>query len=437
MLRFLAKQNACYLADEMGVGKSPQFVEAARRLGAQGILCVCPASVVIKNAREFDAWYPELKLSGKKILSCANKEVVAKIPFSSVVVISYERARGSALPALMKRKWDLIIYDEAHYLKSTTAKRTIVCLNKLWPLAKRVIAVSGTPTPNGVIDGYSLFNKIAPAIFPNKYKYGFRYTNAEKNWFTGKYEFKGGRNLPELRSILFENFMVRRLQKDVLSELPPILFSKIPVRINAAKEWNLPNYQVDILKKAIEDGAPIHLSDHISTIRAGIGLSKILPVWEHCRDILESGEKKLIIFAYHKSVIAALKGAAVSAKYDCMVIDGSKSTSERSRIVEQFQSEAIQTQQVLIVQIVAGGIGIDLTAAKVCVFAELDWVPSNIAQCYKRLHRMGQEGRVQVHYIIAADTLDDQISGALISKARIINQILEPIKEEPAMEAQA
>jgi SWI/SNF-related matrix-associated actin-dependent regulator of chromatin subfamily A-like protein 1 len=411
ILDILQLRSAAYLADEMGLGKTAEAIEVAQRIKAFTILIVCPASLRLNWARELKMW------SGIEPFPILSSKAFSglRVNGGCAVIISYDLAKIAV--ERFSNHWDLLVLDEVHYCKTSTTKRTKACLNHLWERSEYVLCMSGTPLPNGVMDGFTVFNKLAPDIFPNRYKYGFKYTNATRNWFTGGWEFKGGRNLKELRRLVAP-FMVRRRKGDVLRELPPKVYTQVPLEVGGAADYRLSEEHEALVKS----GELASVSSACATARRGLGLLKIPAAYEYIREVAAQKDR-LVIFAYHMDVITTLSDMLAGSTDRASVIMGSTPMKERDEIVQDFQTVDGKSF-ILIAQIQAAGVGINLTAADTCIFAELDWVPANMAQAIDRLHRIGQLESVAIHYLVAAGTMDESIIGTLHQKIKAINEVL-------------
>ena len=415
----LLKRRSAYLADEMGLGKSVQAIEAAKQTRCKIVLIVCPAGLRLNWVRELNAWWPEADTAAILKSSDYLARTDAKlITIPGAVVISYELLTNKDIyKGLCSIHWDMLILDEAHFAKSRTAKRTKAVLGALWDKCCYRLLLSGTPCPNGIIDGFTAFNKLAPEAFPDYYKYGFRYTNATRNWFTGNWEFKGGKNLKELRETLQRSCMVRRTKKAVLSELPDKIYSNIHISVTTDDSYKLD----EDTRERIEEGRVAVTSMAVATKRRGLGILKVPAAIDHVTNIMTS-KTRCVVFAYHRDVI---EGLANTFKGICptLVISGDTPMKERDQIIQTFQSTG-SDKIILVAQITAAGVGITLTASDICVFVELDWTPANMAQAIDRLHRIGQNNAVEVHYLVAQDTMDQQIIESLRNKIESINQVL-------------
>merc|ERR1719162_2374734 len=120
-------------------------------------------------------------------------------------------------------------------------------------------------------------------------------------------------------------------------------------------------------------------------------------------------------------MLDALEAAANKNKIKYIRIDGSVSSAERMRRVTQFQSD--ETVQVAILGLLAAGVGITLTAASTVVFSELHWTPGVLVQAEDRVHRIGQKSSVNIHYLVAADTVDDMIWNSVGHKIEVVSKV--------------
>lgn len=394
IVEILQARKAAYLADDMGLGKTAQAIEVLKHLGCPNCLVVCPAGVRTVWLQELGRW----NFAG------------------DAEVVSYNK---TIIEDWQPRPYEVLICDEAHYLKTHDSKRTRACLGRLWRGAAYRLLLSGTPVPNGIIDGYTTFHACAPEEFPNYTAFGHQYTNATRNYFTGYWDFKGGRNIPELKRKC-SSFMVRRKKEDVLTELPPKVFTKYFVEVAHAAEYSLPSGVI----ADIENLSKLSHSPEVATRRRALGACKVGAVLAHLKMLLDSAETRLVVFAYHSETIRLLQEALQGAKIACAIIQGGVPVAERSNIIKWFQSGDPEPR-VLIGQVVAAGTGITLTAASVCVFAELDWTPANMTQAMDRLHRIGQRDVVQVHYILGQGTMDEQIIDSLREKWEGISKLME------------
>jgi SWI/SNF-related matrix-associated actin-dependent regulator 1 of chromatin subfamily A len=189
-IEWLAARRNALLADEMGLGKSAQVVWAANRIGATRVLVLCPAL-----ARQ--VWLYEWRQNGalhlvvNAIYSSADQPLL-----EGVTVCSYDLAsRKPVSEVLADMQWDLVVLDEAHYLKTVTSKRSQSVYRRICPNGRRVWALSGTPAPNHPGEMYPMVLNLFPESmegFKDKSRWSFerRYCTGYNNGF--QFKFTGG-----------------------------------------------------------------------------------------------------------------------------------------------------------------------------------------------------------------------------------------------------
>lgn len=437
---WLADRKAGILADEMGLGKTPQAIAAADDIGAWRVLVVCPAVARANWISEFKkfSWVPRpfTKLVSRK----------CPIPKGHSVVASFEMA--VARRDELQGKWDAIIIDEAHYLKSWKAKRTWAILGKegLIRGAERVWALTGTPMPNhagelwtwlytlgrtrlGYYDFVMRFCVFPPGCGPGDQVVG---TNLKR-----KDELK----------MLLGPVMKRRLTKDVLQELPPLTFSDVLVERSKVDPLLVPEFreyalgssgtkalqatvekQDKLIRDAVKAAGPNAMeiletmATSVSTLRRYVGLSKVKAVCEMVNyEIAHGRYDKLVIFAVHRQVITLLEEGLKAHKP--VTIHGGTSESGRQKAMEKFRTG--KHHKVFIGNIQAAGTAITLTTAHNVLFVEQSWVPADNAQASKRCHRFGQKYPVEVRFVGLEDSIDEYVAHVVRRKTAEILEILD------------
>ena len=410
---WLAGRKHALLADEMGLGKSAQAIAACRAADARHVLVVCPASVVENWRREFARFWPG---------------------FGRFGVISYDKAVRGVFTMLGERV-DLappgatLILDEAHYLKSHTAKRTKAIFGEkcdgvggLVERADRVILLSGTPMPNHPAELWPALRALWPEQItgtsgkPYAYwQFVSKFCKTKDNGFG--IQIVGAKNHDLLREKL-EPVMLRRLKADVLPDLPEITFDPLFVEGSVG----IAGPEADLVREALEahgvEGLK-RIAPHVATLRRLTGMAKVEPVVEWVKEWLDGCDRKIVLFAHHREVIAELFNTIGTA--DAVVVAGS--TSDRQAAVDEFQNDP--ACRVFIGQNTAAGTGITLTAASDLLLVEPSWVPSDNAQIAGRIHRISQGRGCQVRFVTLAGSIDEQIGKALARKAADISAILD------------
>lgn len=408
------------IADEMGLGKTLQALAWLQLHPEHRVaIIVVPASLKLNWQREADHWMSNPKtevLSGTKTFR----------PKGKIIIINYD-ILPAWLETLKKLKPKVVIFDECHYFKSNKAQRT-KAVKKLAKGVPHVICLSGTPIVNRPIEAFNAINLINPEVFPNYRTFIWRYCGAKFNGFG--VDVNGASNTDELHEKLTGTIMLRRLKADVLPDLPDKIRSFIPLQLTNRKEYEAAEADfIAFLRKEKGDAAARKASaaQALAEIEGLKQLSvhgKMPEVISWVTEFLESGNK-LVLFATHRFVIDEL----MEAFPDITVkIDGSVSQSDRQQAVDRFQTDP--KIQLFLGNIKAAGVGITLTAASNVAIVELPWTPGDLAQAIDRCHRIGQKDCVNIHFLLALDTIEEKIAKLLDNKMKIVNSVLDGIETE-------
>lgn len=429
------------IADEMGLGKTIQTLAYLQlHQEKRPVIIICPASLKLNWAKEARKWIQVDSLQilqGTKI----NCKITADIVIINYKIISYW---GAVLKAIQPK---VIILDEGHYIKNNSAKRT-KAVKKLCKGINHIIALTGTPIENKPVEIYNMVNIINPQLFPDPWAFKHRYCDAKYNGFG--WTFNGAINTWELHNKLIKHVMIRRKKKDVLKDLPDKMYSFIPLEITNRKEYekaenNFIKYVKDnvtieirkLIGQYFNEDSPVQINDEKlkrlqaekaekATILAQIEALKQLSVRgkmnsviDWIENFLESGEK-LILFATHKFVIEELmnKFGKIAVK-----IDGSVLAINREKAILNFQNN--KRIKLFIGNIKAAGLGITLTAASNVAFIEYPWTPGELIQATDRAHRIGQKFTVNIHYLLALNTIEEKIVNMLDDKQKVLDAVLD------------
>lgn len=448
--KWLAKRKVALLADEMGLGKSAQAIRAADAIGARSILVVCPATLRHNWIREFQK-FSNSQISLTPVLD-GNTRPLNHSEISSWVS-SYDLV--AKRPQDYVRPWELVILDEAHYLKNPDTKRTQALFGKhrIVHQAKRVWALSGTPMPNHPGELWSLLHLFGAT--PKRY---WDFVNTYCNTISHTYgtQIVGAKRekIPELKSLL-SKIMLRRRKEEVMRDLPPIRFADlvvyppkegVPIDLleMAFPRYYLPSANEDLFQREIakeetllksfleklheadratfNQGELQAMSASIATLRRYTGLLKVPAIVDIVAEELRyDAYPKIVIFAIHTTVIDTLRERL--HEFGAVTIYGKTPIEKRQKHIDKFQTNP--KCRVLIGQIQAAGTGITLTASNQVLFAEQSFVPGENAQAAMRCHRIGQKNPVLVRTVGLYDSLDERISQILKQKMRDITALFQ------------
>lgn len=435
-IRAMLGRRGTLLADDMGLGKTVQAIGLINAdPDIKKVLIICPKSLKLNWLNELEEW-------------------LVKRGTFEVDVVTYE-----GITKVGMKFYDLLIVDEAHYIKNEGSLRTQRIL-KAAKWVKRVLLLTGTPMESRPMELWTLLRIVDPKewdpagtvktrdketkrLVSKKvgegenagfWAYARRYCDAKqvkhgkgntnKNWH---WDFSGASNLSELQIRLRSGCMIRRLKSEVLKQLPSKLRRIIVLpSIGEGDDDLIPNLTYenydDAVKRLYSDRV---LFEEYSKRRLAQGLAKVPQVIEYVASALE-GEQKVIVFAHHGDVIEGLNtGIAVALKEGeyAVTITGKTKSHDRQMAVQEFQHAPLC--RVLIGSIGAAGVGLTLTASSHVIFAELDPVPGKMTQGEDRAHRIGQEECVLVDHLVWDRSLDARICKILVRKQAVLSAALD------------
>ena len=410
---FLLSKKRAILADDMGLGKTRQAIVAMETGCPEGtILIVCPASIKLNWKREILMVDDSASI---EVLGIDSTQTEAP----RWVIINYD-ILGKHAEHLRAINWSGILLDEAHFIKNAS-KRTNHCLKLLGVQADAhapvlgpdyVFLLTGTPMTNRPKDLFNLLRCVGHPAARSFLSFAKRFCDAYRNdygWVT-----TGASNLDEL-NLLMKETSLRRMKDEVL-DLPPKVRTWVPVDISTSKAAfnaidGFLSWYVGTDPSAPNDR---EFLSRLTKVRTALHKAKFKAVSERVKDVVSAGEKVVVFTCFNDGIERHKKILGDQA----VTITGSDTSANRTKAVDRFQSDP--TVRVALCNIIAGGVGITLTAGTHVIFQDLDWVPANHAQAEDRCYRIGQENRVTVEYFHADGTLDAYIARLLEGKMALI-----------------
>src|SRR5688572_1851952 len=413
-----ATGGRCIVGDDMGVGKSAQALTFVDQFCGKTLI-VSPSSVVVKWAEKECAMWAK----GKTVqVITKGKDIIQ--PDADIIVMSYG-LMVTRFEELNQIPFNCVIFDESHYIKSHKAQRTRIAKALVKSGIPHCLFLSGTPFMNRPIELFPVLNMIDSKAFGNFYHFASRYCG---------FEYLGGMwvrpdkdtvtNADELAKRL-SHIMLRRTKNDVLSELPDLTRSFIPVPLD-----NMADYRTakrDVKEWLTSQGQtavdPNHVLTRLNVLRQVVGQGKIKAALELAEDILQ-GDQKVVLFAHHKEVVRQLIDGLKT--YGVGVISGDVAQKDRQAQVNEFLKETLISQKGIRVMIitVAGAEGIDLYSASHIIFVEREWTPAKEEQAEARLHRIGQKNPVTAHYLVAQGTIDEKLHDLVDTKRKMFGSVI-------------
>ena len=432
-IEYCLDKDNILIGDEMGLGKTVQAIGVINVNKPKDVLIVSPASLKLNWKKELETWLVDKRdvqviMSGKDSLD--EKQ--------DIVIVNYDVLQK--YQELLDKKWSLVIMDEVHYLKNPDAQRTKAALSVQ---ADKKIMLTGTPIPNRPIEIQAVAGYLDDKSFGNRFGFGKRYASLHKKQVTRNksvWDWSGASNLDELQRRLRQSFMIRRKKDEVLKDLPAKVKQiielpyesykkEIKAEYSAFEDYNNKNKNPNVDPYSLDADQFSTSIDFasMSSQRKATAEKKVKAVVEH----LESFNEPVVVMAHHRDVIAQLEAELIKQDKKVVVLTGEKNQVERNEAVEAFQSGQAD---VFIGSIKAAGVGLTLTRASKMVFAELDWVPSDIAQAEDRIHRIGQESSVLIQYIVVEGSLDAVFAKKIVDKTKVAARALDDVVVEKKIE---
>ena len=411
----LVENKKFILADDMGLGKTTSTIIAALETGAKKILIICPATLKINWKREIENY------SDRPIFISEGKQFSTEHDF---VIVNYDIMKNFHDPKkkdeslILMSKFDLVIIDEAHYIKNAQAQRTKL-INDITKSVDRLWLLTGTPMTSRPIDYFNLLSLIDSPVAKNWMAYVIRYcagfqfkVGPRKIW-----NVQGASNLEELRDRT-AGLTLRRLKENVL-DLPDKIITPVYLRLKSKVYEEVMGDYYNWYEKNPEESKSLTVQfTKLTKVRQIIADEKISQTIEIAENIIEQDKKVIIFCNFTDSLNKITEHFGKSA----VKLDGSMSKHERQFSVDQFQEN--DKIKVFVGNIKAAGVGITLTSAEAVIFNDLSFLPSDHAQAEDRAYRYGQKNNVLVYYPIFENTIEGIIYDILHNKKQVIATVM-------------
>lgn len=405
------------LADDMGLGKTLQAITYITscledNVDMKPVLIVTPASLLYNWASEFEKFAPEVPVTVIHGTSPIRTEMIQNIAPNNVYLISYPSLRQDEHEFLGTR-FQTIILDEAQAIKNynTKASQAVRSLK-----TTNVFALSGTPLENSIDELWTMFQTIMPGFFPSLRKF---------------------KELPHERvAQMIRPFLMRRLKRDVVKELPD------KIETNLYSELTEPQKKIYLayLEKIQQEIGENEQEDRIKLL-AGLtrlrqiccdpalfvenydgGSGKLVQLFDTIQTARENG-KRILIFSQFTSMLQIMKAKAEEEEYRYFYMDGSTPSKSRMDLVNAFNAG---DADLFFISLKAGGTGLNLTGADTVILYDLWWNPAVEEQAASRAHRIGQKNVVQVIRMITKGTIEEKIYNLQKQKQALMDALIQP-----------
>ena len=399
-------------ANEMGCGKTLESIMVGESLPFPKLV-ICPATLRLNWRKEIRLCNPQADI--KIILN--SDDFVAGADWTIIGFSSLDKH----LKQLIKHKFCVVFIDEAHYIKSVSvsgipdsarAKATIAICEK----ARYVYPITGTPKTGCNKDIFNILRLIKHPLAINR---SFFLPFAEKFCDLKEAPFGMTANGNTNNKLLYREikpYMIRHLKSEVLPDITKIR-SFLPVSVDldaynlAVKEYM--DYRMSQGKTQAEELVLLQ------KLKITLASMKVDSTLEFCKNMVEQDEKIVVVTCYKEVVKRVLDEFGK----DSVKLAGGMTDKSKESAIDKFQTG---NAHVLVMNIIAGGVGINLTSAHVMVINDFDWVPANHVQAEDRIARSGQEQVANIYYLyVEGAEIDEVIADVLSRKLDTINTVVD------------
>ncbi|MBD2207651.1 DEAD/DEAH box helicase family protein [Calothrix sp. FACHB-1219] len=433
-INFLVQNTSALLADEMGTGKTVQTVNALRILFRQRkircALIICPPAVVgsaylSEETGQSEGWDGHLYNWAKELLVTVirdnreQRKIDWKTP-AHIYITTYETLRNDLRDQILKetdcRKFDCVVIDEAQKIKNKSSKLS-QSVRKLLP--KYRFALTGTPIENSIDDIISIFEFVKPGLFQSGIDYSAQQVK-----------------------ISIAPYMLRRLKRDVLKDLPEKIHQEDWLELDPdqkAEYENALNVGRSKLETSIHTETDSQVRTHIFALITKLKQicnfanskstsPKTEILIEYIETIAANGEKVLIFSQYVPEGIDKLENLLRKKGIGFVSYKGGMSEQHKSQAISDFKNRSDICA--FIGTFKAVGFGLTLTEASYVIHFDHWWNPAVMQQAEDRAHRIGQANKLTVYSFWMRDTIEESIKKKLYEKRSLIEKVIDPLAEE-------
>lgn len=406
------------LADEMGLGKTIQTIAFLLSEEGKKSLIITPTSLIYNWKNEFERFAPSLKIALVHENKSERFKIISEMNDYDVLLTTYGTLRNDK-ENYENITFDYCIIDEGQHIKNSVAQSTkaVKDIN-----ARVKFALTGTPIENNLLELWSIFDFVMPGYLYNGTIFKKKFIDSENS-------------IKELQKYI-KPFMLRRLKKDVIKELPEKIEKKYYVDLTNEQKKIYGVFVKDI-KRKIEESSflenKITIFSYLTKLRQlCLDPSVIIENYEggsgkiDCAiDIIKENieeHPKIILFSQFTSVLNNIKKSFEKNDIEYIYLDGNTNAKQRISIVNEFNES--KKKLVFLISLKAGGTGLNLTSADIVIHFDPWWNPSIEEQATDRTHRIGQKNVVQVFKLVSEGTIEEKILKLQDEKKSLINDVM-------------
>ncbi|WP_019850374.1 DEAD/DEAH box helicase [Desulfitobacterium sp. PCE1] len=418
------------LADDMGLGKTLQALAfiLSEEL-ASPALVIAPTSLIYNWQAEGEKFAPDLNILVVDGTPQERQEQLKALSQADLVVTSYALLRRD-IETFAQVDFSYCFLDEAQNIKNP---QTLNAKSVQRIKAKSYFALTGTPIENSLSELWSLFNFCMPG-------YLLSFQEFQKKYSAPILKGENPQALLEL-SRHIKPFILRRLKKEVLKELPPKIETEIKATLTEEQRKIYLAYLQQTKSQIAQDLATHGFAKSQIQILAALtrlrqicshpGMfidnytgesGKMLLFQELLGDILDSGHR-VLVFSQFTSMLDIIRDYLLSENIDYFYLSGSTKASERSQMAASFNKGQ---GRVFLISLKAGGTGLNLIGADTVIHFDPWWNPAVEDQATDRAHRIGQKNSVQVIKLLTQGTIEEKVNALQAKKKKLIDSVIQP-----------
>ncbi|OBZ86833.1 Chromatin structure-remodeling complex subunit snf21, partial [Choanephora cucurbitarum] len=448
------------LADEMGLGKTIQTISLItylieRKQQNGPFLIIVPLSTLTNWSLEFVKWAPSVTMICYKGTPDVRKDIQKKqIKHRNfqVLLTTFDYIIKDR-PVLSKIKWQYMIIDEGHRMKNTQSKLTMVL--RQYYFSRYRLILTGTPLQNNLPELWALLNFILPKIFNS--------VKSFEEWFNTPFSNQGVQDKVELNEEeqlliikrlhkVLRPFLLRRLKKDVESELPDKIETVVKCKLSALQMklyTQMKKYGVLFGSNASNGKTSIKgLNNAIMQLRKICNhpfvfeeVERVINPYKISNELLYrvSGKFELLdrmlpklratghrvlIFFQMTQIMDIMEDFCIYRGYRHLRLDGSTKSDDRSNLLHLFNAPD-SPYFMFLLSTRAGGLGLNLQTADTVIIFDSDWNPHQDLQAQDRAHRIGQTKEVRIFRLITENSVEENILARAQYKLDIDGKVIQ------------
>lgn len=400
------------LADDMGLGKTLQviaFLESERQQGRTSIVVV-PSSVLYNWEDEVRKFASDLEVCCITGSQAKREELIRSSMDMDLLITSYDYLKRD-IAYYENRTFFYKILDEAQYIKN---QRTMNATSTKRLKSHHALALTGTPIENSLAELWSIFDFLMPGYL---FDYRFFSHHFEKEIVMEKHKEK-----QEQLKKMVQPFILRRVKKDVLQELPEKTETTLSIAFDEAEETM---YMANLaqVNKELQQELDLVKTNRFQVLGMLMRLRQLCCdprlVYDEvtqpssklkaCMELVSSlvdNNKSVLLFSNFTSMLDLIQVELQHLHIPYFRMDGSTGKEDRRELVQKFQDKE---RKVFLISLKSGGTGINLTAAEAVIHYDPWWNVSAENQASDRAYRIGQNSSVQVYKLIMRNTVEERI----------------------------